>query len=211
MKNRDSSLEKILLANLKNGDKDAFSTIFSAYYSDLVFFAFSFVKSASTAEDIVQDTFIKLWEDRYTVNITKSLNSYLLKAIQNRCIDWYRHRDIMINYSNSVVNNNRLLECDTENWLNRSELEGQIKKALQNISPELSEAFRMNRFEGLKYSEIAKKLNVSVRTIEVRIGKALQLLREHLNEYLTAIVFTGIFNSGLWPWWSEPSYTWPIG
>jgi RNA polymerase sigma-70 factor (family 1) len=173
-----------LVEKLKSGDTGSFSDIFSAYYKDLVFFAHSFTHELSSAEDIVQDTFIKLWEDHDKLIVTVSLKSLLLKTIQNKCIDWHRHRKIVNNSSTYIIDNSPLYEYDTDNYVLRSELEGMIEKALENLPEKCKEAFEMNRIEGLKYQEIATKLNVSLRTIEVRISKALELLRNSLLDYL---------------------------
>jgi RNA polymerase sigma factor (sigma-70 family) len=108
------------------------------------------------------------------------LKSILLKTIQNKCIDWHRHRKIVNNSSNYIIDNSPLYEYDTDNYVLRSELEWKIEKAIASLPEKFKEAFEMNRFEGLKYQEIATKLNVSFRTIEVRISKALELLRKSI-------------------------------
>lgn len=175
--------ELLLIEKLKSGDPGSFSDIFNAYYKDLVFFAYSFTHDLSSAEDIVQDTFIKLWEDHEKLIVTVSLKSILLKTVQNKCIDWHRHRKIVNNSSTYIIDNSPLYEYDTDNYILRSELEGMIEKAIENLPEKFKEAFEMNRFEGLKYQEIATKLNVSNRTIEVRISKALELLRKSLIDF----------------------------
>ncbi len=177
-------LELLLIEKLKSGDPGSFSDIFSAYYKDLVFFAYSFTHELSSAEDIVQDTFVKLWDDHEKLNVTVSLKSILLKTIQNKCIDWHRHRKIVNNSSTYIIDNSPLYEYDTDNYILRSELEEIIEKAIAILPEKFKETFEMNRFEGLKYQEIATKLNVSVRTIEVRISKALELLRRSLIDFL---------------------------
>jgi len=176
--------EQLLVKKLKAGDPDSFSYIFSAYYKDLVFFAYSYTHELPDAEDIVQDTFIKLWEDHEKLNVTVSLKSLLLKTIQNKCIDWHRHKKIINNHSTYIIDNSPLYEYDTVNYVLRSELEGRINKAIANLPDKFKEAFEMSRFEGLKYEEIAVKLNVSLRTVEVRISKALDLLRKSLVDFL---------------------------
>jgi len=184
LKKHDSLVENVLLNKLVCGDKEAFSTIFTAYYRDLVTFALSFTHESDSAQEIVQETFVKLWEDHRNLKINESLKSYLLKSVQNRCIDWFRHKKVKQIHINDVINNSVLFEYNTDNYMLRSELEGLIKKAILLIPPDYSEAFRMNRDEGLKYREIAERLDVSVRTVEVRISKALHLLREYLKDYL---------------------------
>jgi RNA polymerase sigma-70 factor (ECF subfamily) len=176
--------EQFLIEKLRAGDPDSFSDIFSAYYTDMVFFAYSFIHELPASEDIVQDTFIKLWEDHEKVSVTVSLKSFLLKSIQNKCIDWHRHKKIVNNHSTYIINNSPLYEYDTDNYVLRSELEERLEKAMANLPDKFKEAFEMNRNEGLKYHEIASKLNVSVRTIEVRISKALDLLRNSLIDLL---------------------------
>jgi len=149
----------------------------------MVFFAYSFTHELTTAEDIVQDTFVKLWEEHEKLNVTVSLRSVLLKTIQNKCIDWHRHKKVLNNHSTFIIDNSPLYDYDTDNYVLRSELEDIIENAVATLPDNIKEAFEMNRYEGLKYQEIAIRLNVSVRTVEVRISKALDLLRKKLVDY----------------------------
>ena len=191
-------VEKVLISELKIGNSSAFTNIFTAYYPDLVMFATRFTRELTSAEEIVQDTFVKLWEEHEYVNIRISIKSYLLKIVQNKCIDWYRHKKIMQVHNNYVMENSPLFEYDTDSYILHSELREQIEAALDKLPDEISEAFRMNRYKGLKYQEIADILDVSVRTIEVRIGKALNMLRKHLTEYFVIIIgFFGLLYSNL--------------
>jgi RNA polymerase sigma-70 factor (ECF subfamily) len=180
--------EKILLEKVRENDQSSFSVIFTGYYSDMVQFAGTFINDLDTCEDIVQNAFVDFWENRETLIILSSLKSYLLKMIQNRCIDWLRHMKIREQYNNYADHHLRLMENDTENYILRSELEVNLEKALKLLPSEISFAFRLNRQEGLTYKEIAERENVSVRTIEMRISKALVLLREHLKDYLITIL-----------------------
>ncbi len=183
-----SLVEKLLISRLKNGDYPAFSSIFTAYYQDLVIFAARFTYDLNNAEDIVQDTFVRLWEERQFIKVTVSLKSYLLKTVQNKCIDWYRHKKIMKTHIDSVMGNSPQLIYDTDSYILHSELQEQIEAALGKLPEEISETFLMNRSKGLKYHEIADLLGVSVRTIEVRIGKALHMLRDNLKEFFPVIL-----------------------
>ncbi len=184
-------VEKALISRMKLGDKSSFSSIFDAYYQDLVMFAVRFTHDLNNAEEIVQDTFVRLWEEHESVNINISLKSYLLKIVQNKCIDWCRHNKITQMHVKFVLESLPLFEYDTDSYILHSELQEQIEIALGRLPEEISEAFRMNRYKGLKYYEIADILDVSVRTIEVRIGKALHMLRNHLKEYF--IIVSGFF------------------
>jgi len=185
--------EKIILQRFQQGDRSAFSFIFTYYYSDLVNFAYTFTRDKDTAEEIIQDIFLKLWENRYSLTITSSLKSFLLRSVQNKCIDWIRHLDIQDRYRNAMMIAPLLMENDTDNYLFYSELREALEQALNLLPEEFSGTFRMNRFDGLTYQEIADKLGISVRSVEVRISKALQLLREKLKDYLIPVfLLTGL-------------------
>lgn len=181
-------VEEVLISKLKIGDRTAFSYFFSAYYKDLVMFASRFTKDLNNAEEIVQDVFVILWEEHESIKINISIKSYLLKLVQNRCIDWYRHKKIIKIHNNSVMQNSPHFDYITDNYILYSELQGQIEKVLEMLPKTVSDSFRMNRYEGLKYHEIATILNVSIRTIEVRIGKALFILRKYLKDYFITII-----------------------
>ena len=136
------------------------------------------------AKDIVQEVFIKLWENRSSIIIDRSLKSYLLKSVQNRSLNWLHHLKIQSQYDSYTKDHQILSDSETENYVLHSELEQNLQQALNKIPVVYAQAFRMNRFENLSYPEIAQKLGVSTRTIEVRISKALSILRDELKEFL---------------------------
>jgi len=117
-----SLVEKVLISKLKNGDYQAFSDLFTAYYKDLVIFASRITHDLNNAEEIVQDSFVKLWEEHEFININLSFKSYLLKTVQNKCIDWYRHKRIIQKHNDFVSETSSLLICDTDNYILHSEL-----------------------------------------------------------------------------------------
>ncbi len=179
-----ASYERILLEKLKNDDQSAFTIIFTKYYEDLVRFSFGYTRDSDASEEIIQEVFLKLWENRKSFVIQTSLKSFLLKAVQNRSIDSLRHANITHKYASIVLEHPVLSENDTENYILHSELRANFNHAMEKIPSQFAEAFRMSRMEFLNYQEIAQKLGVSVRTVEVRIGKALSLLREELKDFL---------------------------
>ena len=172
-------LEQILLDKLAEGDQNVFSSIFEAYYKDLVMFAFTFTKNSSNAEDAVQETFVRLWEKRRELKLTGSLKSYLLKSVQNYCIDEIRRRKVRERYDEDKETQ-PLYDNDTENYILYTDLLNHLEYLLAQMPDEVAQTFRMNRFDGLKYQEIAQQLNVSLRTVESRISKALQILHDAL-------------------------------
>jgi RNA polymerase sigma-70 factor, ECF subfamily len=176
--------EQTLLAGLRKGDNKAFSQLFTAYYKDLVLFGGNFLPDKVVCEDIVQSVFLRIWNDRASLDIETSLKSYLLKSVRNSCLDELRHRDIIHQHEAYTLSTDVLEDVDTEHYILYSDLSRHLDEALANLPEAYREAFEMNRFEGLKYKEIAARLQVSERTVEVRIGKALEMLRVLLKDFL---------------------------
>jgi RNA polymerase sigma-70 factor (ECF subfamily) len=180
--------EQIILNELKQGDVHAFSFLFNKYYKDLVLFGGRFLSDKSACEDIVQSIFLKLWQDKESIEINTSIKSFLLKSVQNGCLDIIRHHKIRYNYEENVQLKFVLEETECENYILYSDLKSHLDDALAQLPETYREAFELNRFDGLKYKEIAEKLHVSERTVEVRIGKALGLLRKHLKDFFILIL-----------------------
>jgi RNA polymerase sigma-70 factor (ECF subfamily) len=176
--------EKKLIEQVRNNDRLAFSILFTRYYSDLVRFSSSIIHDTTAAEEIVQDLFVRIWENRRQLN-TDSLKSYLLKSVQNRSIDYLRHLTIKNNFARTLLEHPVLLQNDTENYILYTELESEVNQALNRIPESYAEVFKKSRFEALNHQEIAKLMGISVRTVEERIRKALQLLRIQLRDFTT--------------------------
>jgi RNA polymerase sigma-70 factor (ECF subfamily) len=179
--------DSLLLAELKRGSRDAFSFLFRKYYKDLILFGGTFLLDRNYCEDIVQNIFVRLWENRENITIEESLKSFLLKAVQNACIDELRHRQSVSEYEKYIETFSDYDSMDTENYILYSDMHAQLDNALKRLPEACRQAFVMNRFEGLKYKEIARQLNVSERTVEVRIGKAIGLLRLYLKDFLPVV------------------------
>ena len=171
--------EKILLEKFAKGDQNAFCSIFEAYYKNLVMFAYSFTKNSDDAEDAVQEVFIRLWEKRHDLNLTGSLKSYLLKSVQNYCLDEIRSRNTREHFANEMELEPLYIN-EVEDYLLYTDLLNQLDDLLAKMPDEVAQTFRLNRFDGFKYQEIARQLKVSVRAVESRISKALQILHKTL-------------------------------
>jgi RNA polymerase sigma-70 factor, ECF subfamily len=180
--------EKDLLEDLRRGNREAFSALFDKYYRDLVLFAGHFIHDKNRCEDIVQGVFLKVWASREQLAILSSLKSFLLKSVQNSCLDELRHLKVVREHELYAEAFYRFDSMETEQYVLYSDLKGQLEKALDQLPLVCRQVFRMNRFEGLKYREIAQQLDVSERTIEVRMGKALHLLRTYLDGFFAILL-----------------------
>lgn len=180
--------EHDLLIALKQGNKEAFTLLFSNYYKDLVLFGGNILHDQVRCEDIVQNIFLKLWTDRESLIIEKSLKSFLLKSVQNSCLDEIRHKQVIRDHVLFTETFNNFENLDTENYILHSDLEGKLATAISKLPEVYREAFCMSRLDDLKYKEIAQQLKVSERTVEVRVSKALGLLRTYLKEFFIAVI-----------------------
>lgn len=180
----DSGIDSQLVLRLQGEGRSAFTIIFRKYYNDLVRYAFSLIQDVSQSEEIAQEVFVKLWENRDKTLVHGSLKSYLLSAVHNRSIDFMRHHEVTGRYTAFALAEALDSQNNIEAYVLHSDLRSHYNKALDKLPRVYSQVFIMNRNEALTYAEIAEKLGVSVRTVEVRMGKALSLLRSELKEYL---------------------------
>lgn len=180
----DNPLDSQLIFRLQNEGRSAFTIIFRKYYNDLVHYAYSLVQDVTQSEEIAQEVFVKLWENREKNLVHSSLKSYLLSAVHNKSVDFMRHHEVAGRYSAFALAEAYDSQNNIEAYVLHSDLRKHYTKALDRIPRVYSQVFIMSRNESLTYAEIAERLGVSVRTVEVRMGKALSLLREDLKEYL---------------------------
>lgn len=164
-----------------------FEMLFKQYYAPLVVYACKYVTDLDVAREIVQDFFVRLYEKRQSLSIDTSVKSYLYRSVYNCCINYFNQRNIQEKHLKSID-----LERDDEENLEREintvELQQQISKVINSLPSKCQRIFKMNRYEGIKNEEIAQQLNISKRTVETQISKALKILRNRLSDYLPADV-----------------------
>ncbi len=162
----------------------SFEVLFRQYYQMLCAYAYRFVSDTETAEEIVQDLFFKLWERRGELQITTSVKSYLYSAVHNRCLKFIEHRNVETRYRNYYLMHESEVDSEPQHAADAHEIQIIIDNTLDSLPERCSRIFRLNRFEGLKYQEIAEKLSISIKTVEANMGKALKMLRKNLKNYV---------------------------
>ncbi|MFY9152209.1 MAG: RNA polymerase sigma-70 factor [Prolixibacteraceae bacterium] len=178
--------DKLILEQLKNSNQGVFEMVFKYYYSGLVVFADQVIHDTVVSEDIVQSVFMKLWETRQTLEI-RSFRSYLIQSVKNRAIDHLRNQEVKDKYT-SFKFESAQEEMQEDLWT-KIELDELLQQAIDKLPPRCREIFLMSRNENIKNAEIAEKLQLSGRTVETQISKALKLLRIELSEYLALFIF----------------------
>jgi len=172
--------DNLLLERLKADDRKVFTMLFEYYYTGLVIFADRYMHDTELAEDIVQSVFVRLWENRHAIK-SSSIRYYLANSVKNNCIDVVRKKETQGKYVQRQMN--QTTDHGEDFWA-ESELKHMIETAISDLPPRCREIFILSRYEGLKSHEIAEKLQLSQRTVENQITKALKILRKELKDYL---------------------------
>ncbi|MBN2481082.1 MAG: RNA polymerase sigma-70 factor [Bacteroidales bacterium] len=175
--------ERNIVVQVSKSDLKAFEALFRKHYEMLCTYAVRFVHDSDTAEEIVQDLFYTLWEKRMQLKIETSLKSYLYTSVHNRCLKYLRHRNVESSYRDYYFKHNSETEATPEDITRTEEVHKIVSHTLDALPDKCSKIFRLNRFDGLRYHEIAEKLSISVKTVEANMGKALKLLRRNLKDY----------------------------
>jgi len=177
--------DRELLARLKAGQTSAFDAIFRANYALLVRVAETMLRDRGMAEEISQDVMLELWRRRDTLGVTESVRGYLLQATRNRTLNALRHRAIEKRSEPHLMDGTSRLPS-TDAAAREGEIEVALQAAIADLPDRCRQVFELSRGEGLKYAEIASRLGISVKTVEVQMGKALRILRERLKPWLPA-------------------------
>jgi RNA polymerase sigma-70 factor (ECF subfamily) len=168
-------------------DRDAFKELFVKYFAPLCVYAQRFITDKDSCEDIVQDVFYKLWKNRKTLEIRNSTRNFLLTDVKNNCIDYLRRKEVESSYL--VKQFDKLAEEPPDEICEIAELEEALNKALSKLPDNIRKVFEMNRFQGTTYQEIALQNQISVKTVEAYMTKALKVLRVELKDYLPFFLF----------------------
>ena len=185
------SENEILIKGLSEGGTRTYEALFKRYYPKLTFYANRFVNDINVAEEVTGEVFTVLWEKREQLNFSVSVNSYLYKMTQNRCLNYLKHQKIENLYLNYLQRNNLLDSCTEEAAHNfdDKELAIQIQTAIDSLPEKCRRVFMMSRFEDMKYKDIAIKLDISSKTVERHMGIALEKLRRTLKHVAYFLFF----------------------
>lgn len=174
--------EDEITGRIRRGEIKAFESLFRSSYSSLVRYSVSIVKDHDTAEEIVQDLFCRLWKDKEKLSIRSSLNGYLFRSTYNRSLKWIEHMKVVKKYESDSSLSDQESPSTPLQQLQFGELQEVIARTMEGLPERCGEIFYLNRFEGLKYREIAEKLSISVKTVEANMGKALKEFRKTVGE-----------------------------
>jgi RNA polymerase sigma-70 factor (family 1) len=178
-------------------EETRFEDIYLSYFSKMKYFAKEYVISEEDAENIVQDVFVELWENKEMLNMHMNLIAYLFTTIKNKCLNHLRHKLVVQDtasklqeeYTISLRMNLDSLEVFDNNLFSDHDIEKIISRALDALPEKCRAIFIMSKIEGKKHNEIAQELNISINTVGSQIGIAYKKLRTELKDYLPILLF----------------------
>ncbi|HTB26893.1 MAG TPA: RNA polymerase sigma-70 factor [Puia sp.] len=198
--------EKQLLQKISEGDDTAFRHLFDRYYGQIYTASFRYLKVHELAEDLVQSSFLKIWEKRNQLSHVERFDHYLFRIAHNEMADHFRkhsRRDLHIQRIREMFEEET---GSPEELLITKQKRALIADVISNLPPQQQTAYKLSRDEGLSYQEIAERMHLSVNTIKVHISQALKTLKiffaSHKDEYLVWLLILSVpaghfFTSGL--------------
>jgi len=170
-----------------------FEALFKSNYTKLCRVADNIVRNKEAAEDIVQEVFTKAWDKKDTLAVHTSVEHYLRKATANASLNYLESRKRIVPFNERISS----AQIDTGDRLSLKEFEKIVFHAIESLPPKCKTVFVLSRFENMKYQEIADHLDISVKTVENQMSKALRLLREDLKPYLTKEFVATLIAAGI--------------
>lgn len=182
----DHEIEKDWVQAVQGGDKKTFKLIFETYYHPLTRFAYRYLKSEPEAESAVQDVFLWIWEKRETWSVEGKLKTYLFRAVKYQCLDLIRRQDVRKKYIRELAESQEQVQPPNIHGagFDEEKFRKLTKEAIEDLPERARIIYKLSRVEGLTYSEIADVLEISPKTVESQMSRALNILRTRLSNYL---------------------------
>ena len=176
-----------ILPRLRAGDKSALKALFDLHYRMVCQTIRRFIRDHSLVEDLAQEVFLRFWEKRMQINITSSVDAYLRRMAVNEALGYLRRNKNRFE-EEMTPNIAGGLDDGVEEQFLQSELELKVREAINELPPKCRAVFQASRFEDMTYREIAEKMDISVKTVENQMSKALKYLRKRLHGYLQILI-----------------------
>ena len=171
-----------LARKIREGDKDAFEKLFRKYYAMLCVFSNSYVRSIDTSRDVVQDVYVKIWNNSQNFHINQSLKAYLYQAVRNQSLNYLKKNSQKLRLEESLTRRQEIESEELEEAeLNTEELTEKIWKLVEQLPERRRTIFILYRKHGLSYKEIAQVMDITRKTVENQMGRSLQFIRDQLD------------------------------
>jgi RNA polymerase sigma-70 factor, ECF subfamily len=185
--------DNLLVIRISNDDKNAFRELYDRYSRKIYFFALRYLGNNTEAEELVQSVFINVWENRESLDASLSVKSYIYKSAVNYIYNFLKKKAIRARFIESETGKGETLSNITYEEVFFHDLERSVNSIVGSLPPEQQRIFHLSRFEGLSNKEIAEKLNLSVRTVENQMYRALKIIRNGLKGGLFLVLLLNLF------------------
>lgn len=175
----------IRIEDIKSGNIKEFELLFREFYKPLLIHANRILQDGQEAEEVVQNLFFNIWKNRQDLSINISVNSYLYSAVRNNCLQFIKRQKIKTKYEQYLLSYSAD-SIEPIEYLEYNELHNKLYQVMNDLPERCQEIFKLNRFQGLKYQEIADQLKISIKTVEANMSKALKHFRKNLNEFMVS-------------------------
>ncbi|MDP3435281.1 MAG: RNA polymerase sigma-70 factor [Bacteroidota bacterium] len=185
-----------LIPNPQSNEEQAFELLFRKYYLRLCGFANKFIANRQESEEIVQEVFLNIWKKRSRLKLDNEIRPYLFKSVQNLCFNFIEHQKVIDNYYSVIdtVYKNQSEDFNTYESVLYTEFQQRVDESIKSLPEQCRKIFQLSREDGLKYTEIADQLGISVKTVETQMSRALSKLKTELKDYLVVLIISLFLN-----------------
>jgi RNA polymerase sigma-70 factor (ECF subfamily) len=183
MPNTEKQIDQQLIKQIKAGDNSAFNTLFRKHYAYLCMVVLRMTQSKEQAEDIVQEVFLEVWRKKKQLDIKTAVKSYLHRAAVNKTLNKIRDKKFDFDQDEEKLDSMATMQSSPLQKMQGEELQSVIKTAYESLPEKCRIVFSMVKYEAMSYKETAEKLEISVKTVENQMSKALRIMREAINKY----------------------------
>ncbi len=177
-----------VLVRLRTGDRSALQIVFQQHYPIVCAVIHRFIQDRNTVEDLAQEVFVRFWEKREQIQINSSLTAYLRRMAINEALGYLRRSKHLHDEEVTPQLADTNYDGSAEEQYLHTELEQSVRDAINMLPPKCRMVFQLSRFEEMTYQEIADQMDISIKTVENQMGKALRILREKLKGYLSLLL-----------------------
>jgi len=182
----------ISLANQQNEGNEQIEILFKEFYTPLCRYVFKMIRDKDACEDIVQDVFMKVWSNKENLRTDGTAKAYLYRAVYNTALNYIEKSKKTVGIEDADISSLMISSISTDSNLEFEEVQEKINEALDKLPPRCKSVFLLSRYENMTYTEIAKSLDISIKTVENQMGKALAIMRVALEPYIKYL-FTILF------------------
>lgn len=178
--NINSITDDLLVAEIKENNKEAFKSLYDRYSRKIYYFSLRYLGSKEETEELLQSTFINIWQHRKSLDATLSVKDYIFRSAVNYITNYLKKKAVRTRFNESEIHKGEIQSNQTYEQVLLHDLESLINSIVETLPSQQQKIFRLSRYEGLTHKEIASKLGLSVRTVENQMYRVLKVLRKIL-------------------------------